>query len=492
MRFLYFGAALALLDSFEETLFIQPITDYLRDDMVFAQFDFSIRSLRAPTDDSMHFDLFPKSVGKILSRLDVKEFKAILTQGRWKDSWGEQPVNVYPPGATMFSDGTQWRELCPALAGIMSASFEAMTVEHPSYRWIQPATTPWLRGQFSSMPYEATCTENLTSLLKLLPCKGKSGLASLLEAIAIAESPFKSVQISGKRDENGLTFCGTLQVVLPKAHLTQNTESCIAADKSTVWVRLPEHIEVGTQAYKQDGWVLHSVPLEQWPGKIKIPSMQAAGVPVALEPKRNERIFVERDILSKPGKSERTHGIYSLRLQSKHKTSIRFTDQLPWFIQPLWSTMDVTIGDQRLRGTDAAKAIKLQLNLRSDAKSPSFFHLEVPSDKPVSFRVEVLKSHVSSKEFFAGCEKGFDLAAAAWQDDIGVFWPATVDSTPCVGCPLKNLSLTTADDLHFTEGLLVMVPMPDFSMPFNVIAVSSSVLALFYAMLSKATMQGIE
>jgi len=491
MRFLYFGAAVAAPDTFDEKLFIQPITDPLREDSVFAQFDFNIKTERKSSDDSLHFDIFPKSIGKILTKLDVNSFTAIITQGRWKDQWGVTPSVIYPPGAILYGDGTQWRQLCSSIGGLMSASFEAMALEHQSYRWIHPAKTPWLPHQFSSMPYEAMCSENLSSLLKLLPCKGVSGLASLLHPIDVAESAYKSVQISAERGKDGFTFRGTLQVVLPSEKLLLGVSSCASAKKSTVWFRLPSHVDVGTQAFKSDGWVLHSQPSEEWPGDLKLPKMKTSPVPLAMELATKQKINIQRDILAVEGKSERTHGKYSLNVHTKQKTGFRFTDQLPYFIQPLWNTLDVTIEGRRLRGVEAVKALNLQLDLSKEWKTPSFFHFDVPVDKPVSLKVDVLKAHINNKEFFAGCEKGFDLAASAWLDDIGVSWPVTMDSTPCKACALKDLPLShNPSELHFTEGMLVMVPMPDFSMPFNVIAVSTTVITFFYSMLAKNSMQG--
>merc|ERR1712118_564247 len=44
--------------------------------------------------------------------------------------------------------------------------------------------------------------------------------------------------------------------------------------------------------------------------------------------------------------------------------------------------------------------------------------------------------------------------------------------------------------LRFTEGLIVLVPMPDFSMPFNVVALSSTALTFFFGSLFLMTGAG--
>lgn len=84
----------------------------------------------------------------------------------------------------------RWRTLTANLAGLFCASLDALDE--------RLTVTPWTRSFPSSsssstpsnhasktlhatLSSEAVCTENLSPLLKLLPCKQRAGLASLLE-----------------------------------------------------------------------------------------------------------------------------------------------------------------------------------------------------------------------------------------------------------------------------------------------------------------------
>lgn len=49
------------------------------------------------------------------------------------------------------------------------------------------------RVKYSVLPRELTCTENLTPWLKLLPCKSKSGLASLLNSFKIYDTNYHAL-----------------------------------------------------------------------------------------------------------------------------------------------------------------------------------------------------------------------------------------------------------------------------------------------------------
>lgn len=46
-----------------------------------------------------------------------------------------------------------------------------------------------------SLPREVVCTENLTPFLKLLPCKGNAGIASLLDGHKLFDASWQSMAI---------------------------------------------------------------------------------------------------------------------------------------------------------------------------------------------------------------------------------------------------------------------------------------------------------
>merc|ERR1719191_1670032 len=59
--------------------------------------------------------------------------------------------------------------------------------------------------------------------------------------------------------------------------------------------------------------------------------------------------------------------------------------------------------------------------------------------------------------------------------------------------PMKPWQRPNADSmwhLRFTQGLIVLVPMPDFSMPFNVIALSATALTFFFGSIFRLTAAG--
>lgn len=46
-----------------------------------------------------------------------------------------------------------------------------------------------------TLPHEVVCTENLTPFLKLLPCKGKAGISSLLDGHKLFDASWQSMAV---------------------------------------------------------------------------------------------------------------------------------------------------------------------------------------------------------------------------------------------------------------------------------------------------------
>src|SRR2546423_12851221 len=97
----------------------------------------------------------------------------------------------------------RWLVLTNALSGLFCASLNFID----STRTIRPvmsflpagahsnATLPNLHLLHGTLPREVVCTENLTPFLKLLPCKGKAGISSLLDGHKLFDASWQSMSI---------------------------------------------------------------------------------------------------------------------------------------------------------------------------------------------------------------------------------------------------------------------------------------------------------
>jgi phosphatidylinositol glycan class T len=99
----------------------------------------------------------------------------------------------------------KWRKLTANLAGMFCASLDALdenlTVKPFHLRTHEDAsTTTTLHALLSS---ESICTENLSTLLKLLPCRTMTGLASLLKPQKFLKADFHGMSLHMKREGGG-------------------------------------------------------------------------------------------------------------------------------------------------------------------------------------------------------------------------------------------------------------------------------------------------
>ena len=122
-------------------------------------------------------------------------------QGRGERAWScglglrrrrmmsEALMKYYRGMANVFRADRRWLTLTNALSGLFCASLnfiDSTRTTRPVMSF-QPAgdhsnsTLSNLHLLHGTLPREVVCTENLTPFLKLLPCKGKAGISSLLD-----------------------------------------------------------------------------------------------------------------------------------------------------------------------------------------------------------------------------------------------------------------------------------------------------------------------
>lgn len=201
--------ALIACAAYHEQLLLRPLPP----DALLASFSFRSNETTAAFA-RQHFGYFPRSLGQILQHAHAHELHLRFSVGRWDaDHWGQRPWNGAREGGTgvelwawVDADNEaqaaeRWRTLTHALSGLFCASLNFIDAtktirpamafapegQHPS-----PARLHLLHG---TLPHEVVCTENLTPFLKLLPCKGKAGIASLLDGHRLCDAAFQTMAV---------------------------------------------------------------------------------------------------------------------------------------------------------------------------------------------------------------------------------------------------------------------------------------------------------
>ncbi len=97
----------------------------------------------------------------------------------------------------------KWRILTNALSGLFCASLnfiDETRTTRPVMSFQPEGNHPNLTRDsthllYGVLPHEVVCTENLTPFLKLLPCKGKAGIATLLDGHKLFDASWQSMAI---------------------------------------------------------------------------------------------------------------------------------------------------------------------------------------------------------------------------------------------------------------------------------------------------------
>ncbi|ONK58086.1 uncharacterized protein A4U43_C09F7970 [Asparagus officinalis] len=190
-------------EEFTEELLLRPLPDR----KLLAHFHFESRAPPS-ISNGRHHHLFPKAIAQLVQKFHIRELELSFTQGRWNyESWGgSDPMsstNAKPPGVELWAlfdlpideiDVT-WKNLTHSLSGLFCSSinFLESSTAYSAPDWGFFSNSSNLR--YGALPREAVCTENLTPWLKLLPCRDKAGIASLLDRPSIYKGYYHSQRL---------------------------------------------------------------------------------------------------------------------------------------------------------------------------------------------------------------------------------------------------------------------------------------------------------
>ncbi|KAG1760760.1 GPI transamidase component PIG-T [Suillus occidentalis] len=487
-------------ENYREDLRIQP----LRDGRVSTTFSFVTvlegavpRNPKAlgQLDESQHYALFPLTLGQILREYAITELHLTLNAGKWNyDNWGHPDEAGVGTGAELWAwTGTsevmtvdeRWSGLRNALSGLFCASLGSLDSRRtlsPTVAFPLSGSTPTFAPhelRHASLPSENVCTENLTPFLKLLPCKSHAGLAALLNPQRVFDADWHGmgVHVIWKEDAGVFnpvrTSAGKRRDWNLQSLFDRTIErSCPVANSSSVTVILPEeedHKITPENPTYVDGLAIYglssssnfTIPLNigmHWPSEHIFHYPLPPLTPVT-------PLSVKRTIHG----TTQTRGVLSVSVinNSPQEISAGYLEMMPALLTLWMHTLKVEINSQ-LRG-DLLSGLKyhppsLQSN---DRLSPSMLQavLTIPPKTTLKISIEVNKAFLKYTEHPPDAMRGWDLPGA-------VFFPLPqLSHDTCSSCDWERI---------YTPTLLVDLPTPDFSMPYNVIILSCTLMTLIF------------
>ncbi|PNH28715.1 hypothetical protein BJF96_g7990 [Verticillium dahliae] len=490
--------------------------------------------------ESQNFGYFPRSLGQILQHAGTKELHLRFSLGRWDaESWGTRPWEGQREGGTGVelwawldarSDeeaDEKWLILTNALSGLFCASLNFVDVTRTTrpVMSFQPEghhsrdSIPNLRLLHGVLPKEVVCTENLTPFLKLLPCKGKAGVSSLLDGHKLFDSSFQSMAIDVRPlcPENGecvLEIEQTIDMVLdverskrpqgnpiprpppsqdlkceaskpyhadntcfPISHASGQewhlshifgrpiTGTCPLADPESapVCIEVPESRSVytsgGVYETKNPNGVSRCFTFDvNGEFDIILPALDAeatAIAPAELVDAPTPLIYAERSLM---GYGQERGGVQAILTNPSPDTEVEFIymESLPWFMRVYLHTLETRINGNINQQASIIEQVFYRPAIDRARGTQLELRMRIPPDSTVFLTYEFEKTILRYTEYPPDANRGFDVAAAV----ITTISPR-----------VQSVRTTT---------LLLNLPVPDFSMPYNVIIFTSTAIALAF------------
>ncbi|KAF9984000.1 hypothetical protein BGZ75_004425 [Mortierella antarctica] len=568
-------------EAFHEELVLKP----LNDGSVYSHFQFTTHIGTMMDEEHFdgaasnlfkHYNLFPRSIGQILHSFDVEELHLTFTQGRWHyGDWGYPIAPSAGTGVELWAwlngDNGQvnanWKGLTNTLSGLFCASLnfidDTITIEPKlSFRHEglynvhshSPSSTQQTfsadsnstnaspkRLRYGSLPHENVCTENLTPWIKLLPCKSKAGIASLLKSHKLFDTRFYSMAIHIRpvcEDEHckvkSLELVQTISTVFDMARKDGSfnwsiselferdiTQACPLATTSKVILHLPQTTQFA-----------HQYELVPFPpqGILTVGSTEESRQEIAVYDLKTLLSQTQSDSpfqLSMQWQDSRPKSVravspgivahryftgygqerggLAIEIQNNNAQDVEaiYLDTLPWYLKLYLHTFSIELDGKTIDNhRDLVKKMLYQPAV--DRARPAVLELALvlPARSMVKFSVSFDKVFLKYTEHPPDANRGFDVGCAVitalLSRERGQIGYGSLDHMRIYqerearlvqSSRLEAVGETRQDEARqdeqdkirvYTETLLVSLPTPDFSMPYNVITLTCTVIALFF------------
>ncbi|TFL02112.1 GPI transamidase component PIG-T [Pterulicium gracile] len=449
-------------------------------------------------DQSQHYRLFPLAMGQILREYALTELHLTLNAGNWDyDRWGYLDEPSVGTGAelwTWMADGApssideRWEGTRNALGGLFCSSLGGLndkrtTSPESVFRpegdlpdWGKPH-----RLRHASLASENVCTENLTPFIKLLPCKALSGIATLLNPHRLFDADWHGLGVHVVWNEHtGVEISLVIQAVLNPFRFSQEKtiewsfnslfkkqveRQCPIASASTLSVSFPagESWSLEPQGSKSEGGVsLYDLAQAQYPFDLQAKASTDLSTSVHEDFKPPLRV---QRALNGPSQA---YGRLSVSFSNTGAAPVQalYLETMPWLVQFYLHTLTASAN-----GTENGELLShIQYTPAVPHGKPATVQLEVhvPAYTEVLLTMEVAKSFLRYTDHPPDAQRGWDLPPA-------VVIPFLVEQNSSSNA----ISLRKLPRMY-TNSLLVDLATPDFSMPYNVIIFTCSLIAFLF------------
>ncbi|KAJ7679712.1 GPI transamidase component GPI16 [Mycena olivaceomarginata] len=403
----------------------------------------------------------------------------------------------------------RWRDLRNALAGLFCASIASLDEQRttsPARAFTPVGALPaWPQSlphafRHASLPSENVCTENLTPFLKLLPCKSRSGLAHLLNPHRLFDADWHGMGLHVSwHPEDGVQVRLTFQSVLDPlragtsrdwslASLFDRTidRACPVAASSRVVVTLPnrEPYSIRPEPSSNDnGLGVYDLAEQPLPLDVDmhwLEPFQHATIPSAQAP-----LSVRRMLRG----SAQDHGALAISITNPGSAAVRvvYLETLPWIVYLYLHTLELTVDG--VPRADLLEDISYIAQVPHGRAATLEAVLTLPARSTVSLHVGVGRAFLRYTEHPPDAQRGWELPGAVVvllpshsgnQSAPAGRWVSTNKGAVQRTAQKQGEGHEQQQRRIYTPALLVDPATPDFSMPYNVIIFTCSLVAFIF------------
>ncbi|KAK4689618.1 GPI-anchor transamidase subunit T, partial [Tremellales sp. Uapishka_1] len=484
-------------DSFSESLTLHPLPDGRLSVLFEFTTHFSSSSPQSTIPRS-HHSLTPPALLLPLEQNNVSELTISFVSGYWDQRRSSElgPLELEAGGGGgevrgwLKGENTKenWKVITHKLGGLFCAGLgpsddgESVGTFGGVYPPIQRHTEA-LTHHLLSHPFLPLCTENLTPFLSLLPSKGISGISSLLAQPGVIFSwGFKTegvevvmpdrpgeegrwrgwwegvVDLKEKREFSlGSLFGKGVPIAFPEAQssvlriVTEDEELTAPEGGRQEKVSRDGKERVVREWDLLDGNLVGEDMRFSWGGEGPFKYPRHIPPPP---------VTISRTVTS----SQAMNGVFRIRFDNAQASqSVVYSEILPWWVKSWMSEIAISVIEDGI--TTPQPELLEKLNYRP-SRPPSVstttlhLNLHLPSHSTVLLEIPFSKLTLKYKEHRPDAERGVEI-------------PSSVLTLPSEGGTRNRI---------YTSKLLLDVPTPDFSMPYNVIIMSSTVMAVFFGL----------
>ncbi|KAF4317582.1 hypothetical protein BBO99_00006375 [Phytophthora kernoviae] len=477
---LWFSLLCGVHTAFTERLTLRPLPAI---NQILGRFEFSVDEASSASNS-----LLPNVLRQILNKHNAESLHLTLSVGRYADWRYGSAQNFNGSGYAHAPFGTRlqvalrgdkdvhhrWRGITSELSGIFSASLNQMdetvvTALLPSSTLKEvgafPTTNadPTLVFLHGSLAREELCTENLTPWLKMLPSSDDTW--SLKQHLTTVQSPSKHNK--ERWSLGSLFFAG--------GQHNAEIKACPLAVESIIDTEDMTFSEIMTTDLRATPVTLAQPWFEDWKEAAKAASSEHSY-------QAQEDVVSAHRFVTGYGQ---VRGGFAVQLKNNHQSCgmrVTYHDVIPWYLRVYFHTFRANAAGSEHEAQSLIRAFNfVPAELRG---RPNQLRLEafLPANTTLVFSLQLEKAFLRLSEHPPDANRGFDIAPGVATFEV----LSDAQGSSVCGKEAEAPSFTTT---LFTEPLLVPLPTPDFSMPYNVITMTSTVVAFFVGTMLNALLR---